>query len=74
MTDLYAAFLRRTPDPAGLTTFVTALEQGTALEDVAAAILSSEEFARHCPGEFAPLGEFTLPGFSAAQLVFGLDD
>src|SRR5438105_8601197 len=38
------------------------------------AILASEEFARHCPGEFAPLGKFTLPGFSAAQLVFGLED
>src|SRR5439155_13869418 len=43
-TDLYAAFLRRTPDQAGLTTFVTALERGTALEEVAAAILSSEEY------------------------------
>jgi adenylate cyclase len=38
------------------------------------AILASEEFARHCPGEFAPLGDFTLPGFSAAQSVFGLED
>ena len=38
------------------------------------AILASEEFARHCPGEFAPLGEFELPGFSSAQLVFGLED
>jgi adenylate cyclase len=38
------------------------------------AILASEEFARHCPGEFSALGEFTLPGFSAAQSVFGLED
>jgi adenylate cyclase len=34
-------------------------------------ILASGEFARYCPGEFVALGEFTLPGFSAAQLVFG---
>jgi adenylate cyclase len=38
------------------------------------AIVASEEFARHCPVEFAALGEFTLPGFSAAQSVFGLAD
>ena len=37
-------------------------------------IVASEEFARHCPGEFAALGEFTLPGFSAVQSVFGLED
>ena len=37
-------------------------------------ILASGEFARHCPGEFTALGEFTLPGFSAAQRVFGLED
>jgi adenylate cyclase len=37
-------------------------------------ILASGEFARHCPGEFSALGEFTLPGFSAAQSVFGLED
>ena len=36
-------------------------------------ILASGEFARHCPGEFVPLGEFMLPGFSAAQQVFGLE-
>jgi adenylate cyclase len=35
-------------------------------------ILASGEFARHCRGEFTPLGAFTLPGFSAAQQVFGL--
>jgi adenylate cyclase len=37
-------------------------------------ILASEDFARHCPGEFAPLGEFNLAGFSAPQSVFGLQD
>src|SRR6202049_7712 len=38
------------------------------------AILASDEFARHCPGDFASLGEFRLAGFSAPQLVFGLED
>ena len=37
-------------------------------------ILASGEFARHCRGEFTALGEFTLPGFSATQQVFGLED
>ena len=37
-------------------------------------ILASGEFAQHCAGEFTALGEFTLPGFSAAQRVFGLED
>jgi len=37
-------------------------------------ILASSEFARHCPGEFTALGEFTLPGFSVEQRVFGLED
>ena len=37
-------------------------------------ILASGEFATHCRGEFTALGEFTLPGFSAAQEVFGLAD
>jgi adenylate cyclase len=36
------------------------------------AILASGEFARHCAGEFASLGEFRLAGFSAPQLVFAL--
>jgi adenylate cyclase len=35
-------------------------------------ILASDEFARHCPEEFTPLGEFRLAGFSAPQLVFAL--
>jgi adenylate cyclase len=38
------------------------------------AILASNEFARYCPDEFAALGEFSLAGFSAPQLVFGLED
>src|SRR6266404_4975235 len=38
------------------------------------AILASGDFSRHCPGEFAPLGEFTLPGISAVQSIFGLED
>jgi adenylate cyclase len=37
-------------------------------------VLASAEFARHCRGEFAALGEFTLPGIGAAQPVFGLKD
>jgi adenylate cyclase len=37
-------------------------------------ILASGEFARHCPAEFAAIGEFTLVGFNAPQLVFGLED
>ena len=37
-------------------------------------ILASGEFARHCRGQFTALGEFSLPGFSAAQQVFGLKD
>jgi len=37
-------------------------------------VLASSEFAEHCRGEFTALGEFTLPGFSAAQKIFGLAD
>src|SRR6516225_5727479 len=37
-------------------------------------ILASGEFARHCRGQFTALGEFSLPGFSAAQQIFGLED
>jgi len=37
-------------------------------------ILASGEFASHCRGEFVALGEFTLPGFSTAQEMFGLGD
>jgi adenylate cyclase len=37
-------------------------------------ILASREFARHCPGEFTAIGEFTLAGFTEPQLVFGLEN
>ena len=37
-------------------------------------ILASNEFARHCRSEFTALGEFALPGFSATQQVFGLEN
>jgi adenylate cyclase len=37
-------------------------------------ILASDEFARHCPSDFAAVGEFSLPGFGATQTVFGLED
>ena len=38
------------------------------------AIVASDEFARHCRPELTPIGDFTLPGFGAAQMVFGLGD
>jgi adenylate cyclase len=38
------------------------------------AILASNEFARYCSDEFTALGEFSLAGFSAPQLIFGLED
>jgi len=41
---------------------------------LARAILASGEFAGHCAGEFTPLGEFALAGFSEPQMVFGLSD
>ena len=37
-------------------------------------VLTSSEFARHCPARLAPLGAFLLPGLSAEQAVFGLAD
>ena len=37
-------------------------------------LLASGEFARHCGSGLAPVGEFSLPGVSAAQPVFGLRD
>ena len=37
-------------------------------------ILASDEFARHFPSEFAPVGEFALRGFGTARMVFGLKD
>src|SRR5215467_2910834 len=36
------------------------------------AILASGEFARYCPGDFPALGAFSLAGFSAPQLIYGL--
>jgi adenylate cyclase len=33
-------------------------------------IVTSGDFAQHCPDELARLGEFTLPGFAAPQQVF----
>jgi adenylate cyclase len=36
--------------------------------------LFSEEFARHCSTQVAPLGEFDLAGFRAPQPVYGLAD
>ena len=38
------------------------------------AILASDEFARQCPSEFVPVGEFDLKGFAAARAVFGLEE
>ncbi len=38
------------------------------------AVLASGEFVRHCPGDFAELGEFSLAGFGTPQLVYGLAD
>jgi adenylate cyclase len=46
------------------------------LEKVAAKlgqkIVASAEFAGYFPGDFAPLGEFSVAGFAAPQMVFGL--
>jgi adenylate cyclase len=38
------------------------------------AIVASAEFAHHCPGEIAALGEFALRGFAATQPAFSLQD
>ncbi len=38
------------------------------------AIVASSEFARHCPDEFAAIGEFALRGFAATQPAFALQD
>jgi adenylate cyclase len=37
-------------------------------------VLASDEFARQCPSEFVPVGEFDLAGFATARAVFGLHD
>jgi hypothetical protein len=34
------------------------------------AILASADFARHCPDDFAEIGEFALAGFTVPQRVF----
>ena len=48
------------------------------LEKVAAklgrTVVASAEFVAHFPGEFVPLGEFSVAGFAAPQLVFGLNE
>ena len=48
------------------------------LEKVAAKlgqiVVASAEFVAHCPDEFVPLGEFSVAGFAAPQLVFGLKE
>jgi len=35
-------------------------------------VIASAEFARHCPGGLAPLGEFAFKGFAQRSNVFGL--
>src|SRR5262249_59175855 len=37
-------------------------------------ILASDKFARHCRGDFQPIGKFALAGFAAQQTVFGVAD
>ncbi len=48
------------------------------LEKVAAklgrTVVASADFVAHCPDEFVPLGEFSVAGFAAPQLVFGLNE
>ncbi len=36
-------------------------------------ILASDEFAEHCPGKFAPVGNFDLRGIDGRRTVFGLE-
>jgi hypothetical protein len=38
------------------------------------AVVASAAFATHAPGEFIPLGEFPVAGFSAPLMVFGMAD
>jgi adenylate cyclase len=38
------------------------------------AVLASGAFAHYCPAQFTTLGEFSLAGFSAPQMIFGLAD
>jgi hypothetical protein len=37
-------------------------------------IVGSAEFVAHFPDQFVSLGEFSVAGFVAPQLVFGLKD
>jgi adenylate cyclase len=37
-------------------------------------ILASDEFARHCAADLLPVGNFTLSGFGAPRMLFGLRD
>src|SRR4051794_9253436 len=37
-------------------------------------ILASSDFARECPSDFVPVGDFDLAGFATARSVFGLED
>ncbi|MGE5200432.1 MAG: adenylate/guanylate cyclase domain-containing protein [Acidobacteriota bacterium] len=37
-------------------------------------VLASGDFARHCGGDLVSVGAFTLPGFRAAQTIFGRRD
>ncbi len=37
-------------------------------------VLASDRFARHCQPPLVSLGEYTLPGFGAAQAAYGLAD
>ncbi len=37
-------------------------------------ILASDEFARHCAADLLSVGSFTLSGFSAPRMLFGLRD
>lgn len=37
-------------------------------------ILASDEFPEHCAADLLPVGNFTLSGFSAPRMLFGLRD
>jgi adenylate cyclase len=37
-------------------------------------VLASDDFARHFPSEFTPVGKFALRGFGTDRMVFGLKD
>jgi len=46
------------------------MDDGRAHRPKCRAILASDEFARQCPAEFVPVGEFDLKG--SARAVFGV--